>query len=802
MKTVRVRGRELRAKVKDWISRTSITTHLVLMVLALGGPFLVFVSLSAVRQADKEREHARQQMLATAQLVAARLDDHVSNMQQLLATLSHVVGHRGQDTEANDSLLRSMQGELPEHIGNASVWTRAGDNIGSLNPAFRSKPFNIADREYFQETLRARGLVVEAPVASRSGEGQIAVFAFPVQSGQEVAGLVAATTLLKPLQSILDPKGSLPPGAVVTVVNSRGVVVSRSLEPEKWIGHQIPAGPKPFSALLQQRSGTTQIKSLDGVERVFGFSAARTVPWLVYVGVPTEAALAPVKARLQESLALGGILLLLGLVFAGLISGRISRALGRLGADAALLGQGKLQHRSRATMGGQIAVLTESLNHMAQALQDRTMALARSEQRLREITDNLPALVSYIDSDQRIRFANRAYLDWLGEAPDQIIGRSLREFWGDDTYEQFRGQIEAALRGAKVAYERNLESRRGTRHVQVNLVPHLGDEAKVAGVYAMIHDITERRAAELSLTRSEERLSMALEGSGLALFDWDLSRDEIYFSAQSAVFRGGPAVETKITWAELRSCIHPDDLQNVVERLAAATGAETPLYHVEYRVRALSGDWVWLRSRGRVVQRDASGRALRLAGTDAEVTQRKINEQQLREQAELDNLTGLPNRRLFQERLRQALIHASRNDAKVAVMFLDIDHFKQVNDTLGHEAGDRLLVTFAQRIRQALRKSDTVARLAGDEFTVIVEELHSPADAIALADKLVEAARRPVELVGKDVRVTTSIGIAVSLAGETDGAALVRRADSALYEAKRRGRNGLWMYSGEPLDLE
>lgn len=784
------------------MSRTGITTHLVLMVLALGGPFLAFVSLSAVRQAEKEREHASQQMLATAQLVAARLDDHVSNMQQLLATLSHVVGHRGQDTAANDALLRSMQGELPEHIGNASVWTRAGDNIGSLDPAFRSKPFNIADREYFQETLRARGLVVEAPVASRSGQGPIAVFAFPVLSGQEVAGLVAATTLLKPLQSILDPKGSLPPGAVVTVVNSRGVIVSRSLDPEKWIGHQLPAGPKPISALLQQRSGTAQIKSLDGVERVFGFSAARTVPWLVYVGVPTEAALAPVKARLQESLALGGILLLLGLVFAGLISGRISRALGRLGADAALLGQGKLQHRSRATMGGQIAVLTESLNHMAQALQDRTMALARSEQRLREITDNLPALVSYFDSDQRIRFANRAYFDWLGKAPDQIIGLSLREFWGGDTYEQFRDHVEEALGGVKVAYERNLESPRGTRHVQVSLVPDLGEEAKVAGVYAMTHDITERRAAELNLTRSEERLSMALEGSGLALFDWDLGRDEIYFSAQSAVFRGGPAVETKITWEELRSCIHPDDLQNVVEKLTAATGAETPLYHVEYRVRTLSGDWVWLRSRGRVVERDATGRALRLAGTDAEVTQRKLNEQQLREQAELDNLTGLPNRRMFQEHLRQALIHATQHGAKVAVMFLDIDHFKQVNDTLGHEAGDRLLVTFAQRIRQALRKSDTVARLAGDEFTVIVEELHSPADAIALAGKLVEAARRPVELVGREVRVTTSIGIAVSLAGETDGAALVRRADSALYEAKRRGRNGLWMYSGEPLDLE
>jgi diguanylate cyclase (GGDEF)-like protein/PAS domain S-box-containing protein len=712
-------------------------------------------------------------------------------MQQLLATLSHVVGRRMQDAPANDALLRSMQPHLPEHINNVTVWTRAGENIGSLEPGLRAHSFSIADRKYFQEALHAQGLVVEAPIISRSNGEAIAVFAFPMFDGRDVVGVVAASTRLRPLQALLDPRGGLPRDAVVTVIDSRGVMLSRSLEPEKWIGRTVPPGSAP--ARLQQRAGSELIKSVDGVERVFGFAAARAVAWLVYVGVPTDAALAMVKTRLYEDLALGATLLLIGLILAAWVSERISRSLRRLGNDAATLGRGDLSHRSRLTMGGEIGVLAGTLNRMAEALQERSAALRRSEQRLRQVTDNLPALVSYLDREQRFRFANRTYFDWLGVEPDSLIGRSLREFYGDETYERLRSHIESALAGAKVSYEREMATPRGVRHVQVTLVPDVADDGDVLGLYAMIQDLTERREVELKLVRGEERLSLALEGSGLSLFDWDIAADRIHYSAQASVLRGGPPVETNATPAEMRAYVHADDLPTVLERLRAAVKGTTPLYHVEYRVRTLSGGWIWLRSRGRVVERDANGRALRLAGTDADVTQRKLDEERLRQQAERDSLTGLPNRALFHDRLQKALARAARSGQPLALMFLDVDHFKRINDSLGHEAGDRLLIVFAQRMRQALRTSDTVARLAGDDFTVIVEGLRSPADARALAEKLVEVARQPVELSGRAMQVSTSVGIALSLAGETDGAALLRRADAALYEAKRRGRDGYWV---------
>ncbi len=196
------------------------------------------------------------------------------------------------------------------------------------------------------------------------------------------------------------------------------------------------------------------------------------------------------------------------------------------------------------------------------------------------------------------------------------------------------------------------------------------------------------------------------------------------------------------------------------------------------------------------MERDASGRALRLAGTYADVDARKVAEDRLRHRAEFDTLTDLPNRASFEERLQQALVRSTRS-SPMALLFLDVDHFKNINDTLGHEAGDQLLKTFATRMRECVRQSDTVARLAGDEFTIILEGLHDADDAKTLAGKLVEMLRAPIVLAGKLVVVTASVGIAMQGDSDTDDAGILRRADAALYEAKRRGRNGFFCEEGD-----
>ena len=417
--------------------------------------------------------------------------------------------------------------------------------------------------------------------------------------------------------------------------------------------------------------------------------------------------------------------------------------------------------------------------------------LQLSEQQLRQVTDNLPALVSRWDMEQRFRFVNRAYGDWLGIEPAALLGRSVREVYGEQAYSGIRHHIEAALAGTQVVYERDLATPYGNRRVEVTLIPQRAGDGAVQGVFGLITDLTARHQAEQLRARSEERLSLALEGSNLALFDWDLVGDLIFQSAQAAAIRGEPAVETTASAEALRTLVHPDDLAGMFARLKAALNGTEPIYHAEFRVRKLSGDWLWLRARGRVVERDPAGRALRLAGTYADINQRKIAEMRLRRLAEFDTLTDLPNRAQFNDRLQLAMASATRDKA-MALLFLDIDHFKSVNDTLGHEAGDQLLKGFAARMRELVRQSDTVARLGGDEFTIILEGLHDMSDAKALAKKLVETLRQPIDVGGMRLEITVSVGVATSLLGDTNAAALLGRADLALYEAKRRGRNGFF----------
>lgn len=431
--------------------------------------------------------------------------------------------------------------------------------------------------------------------------------------------------------------------------------------------------------------------------------------------------------------------------------------------------------------------ITERKSAQAELMQ-ATSALRASEGQLRLLTDNMPALVSRLDLEQRFRFANRAYDDWLQVDPASLIGRTLREVYGDAAHDGFRHHIERALTGARVTYERHLPSASGHRRVEFTLVPEFDPQGAVSGLYTLATDITARHEAERRQARSEERLSIALEGSGQVLFDWNLATQTVYQSAQAAVIRGEPAAAGDSSVEVLHRTVHPDDLPGVIASARRAVTAVTPLFEADFRILHKAGDWIWVRMRGRVVEHDGQGRALRVTGIYSDISGHKLEEGRLRRLAEFDALTGLPNRALFRDRLNRAMARSARGKP-MALLFLDIDHFKDINDTLGHEAGDEVLRVFALRMQSVVRASDTVARLGGDEFTIILEDLRTLEDASTIADKLNRTLEQPMTLDDGPLRVTASIGIAFCAAGEGDEAALLRRADGALYEAKRRGRN-------------
>ena len=292
----------------------------------------------------------------------------------------------------------------------------------------------------------------------------------------------------------------------------------------------------------------------------------------------------------------------------------------------------------------------------------------------------------------------------------------------------------------------------------------------------------------LSLTR---RLELALEGSGTAIWDTNLETRECVLSAAWSEMLGGPSVETRTTLPELLKIIHPDDVQGALAASMETVKGRSPVYAHEHRVRTLDGRWVWILSRGRVTERDpATGRARRMVGTNIEITSRKSAEERMQDLASHDALTGLANRPLLFERMARALARARRTDDRPALLYLDVDRFKGINDRLGHGAGDAVLKEFAARLSACVREVDTVARVGGDEFVVLLENVRDAGAARGVAEKMIAAVRAPATVDGRPVSLTTSIGIALYSRPESTDA-WMKRADAALYEAKAAGRDAV-----------
>ncbi|HEX5538728.1 MAG TPA: diguanylate cyclase, partial [Methylophilaceae bacterium] len=256
-------------------------------------------------------------------------------------------------------------------------------------------------------------------------------------------------------------------------------------------------------------------------------------------------------------------------------------------------------------------------------------------------------------------------------------------------------------------------------------------------LYYMVRKTLQQQSSiEHSLLVSEERWKFALEGAGEGVWDWNMQTDEVFRSGQWHGIYGYAEGEIINTATEGRKLVHPDDLAHMVEDTRAYLEGRTPAYVSEFRLLCKDGSWKWTLSRGMIVSTTPDGKPLRMIGTHTDISQRKHSEAQIFRLAHYDALTGLPNRVLFVDRFEQDIKKAQRSGQSLTLMFLDLDRFKEVNDTLGHDIGDLLLRETAQRLQQCVRVSDTVARLGGDEFTNILNDLHDPARVERIAQQV------------------------------------------------------------------
>ena len=299
--------------------------------------------------------------------------------------------------------------------------------------------------------------------------------------------------------------------------------------------------------------------------------------------------------------------------------------------------------------------------------------------------------------------------------------------------------------------------------------------------------IKDARTLE-ALRASEERYALAARGANDGLWDWNLKTDEVYFSTRWKSMLGYEASAISHSADEWFSRVHPEDRERVKAEIAAHLAGMTPHFENEHRMRHQDGTYRWMLSRGLAV-RDASEKAYRLAGSQTDLTDRKVAEERLRHAALHDVLTGLPNRASFMDRLKRSLGRAKqREDYLFAVLFLDLDRFKMINDSLGHLVGDQLIVEIARRLEVCLRPSDMIARLGGDEFTILLDHLSDASDASHIAGRIQKELARPFNLNGHELFTTASIGIALSSPAYVLPDHLLRDADIAMYRAKERGK--------------
>ncbi len=442
-----------------------------------------------------------------------------------------------------------------------------------------------------------------------------------------------------------------------------------------------------------------------------------------------------------------------------------------------------------AALTGLGTILTMSLLGRVTAEREAAeLEVRQSERRFKALVSNAADIIMVVGEDGLIQYVSPAFERLLGISPKPYFEQSAGGFIHPVDLEQINSQMPLLQEDPEQVLHTQLRIRDGNRHWRTfeATVTNRMDDPDVHGIVGNLHDITELVEAN---ERFRSAFSDAPVGVALVSLDGEILRANRAFGALV-----GLSPEA-LVGSNLRDITHPDDATlGLAERRLIAAGVSDG-YHLEKRYVHVDGRVVWVQVHASCV-RDSGGRPLYLIGHVQDVTEQRQMRDRLAHAAIHDPLTGLPNRVLFLDRLSMALSRAQRQRRKVAVAFLDLDHFKLVNDGLGHAIGDDLLQAVAERLSTTVRPEDTVARFGGDEFTILCEGLSNEDEAMAVAGRVLEALQRPFELEGSPVYVSGSIGVTVT-DGTPKAGAVLRDADTAMYLAKEAGRGRVELFDGK-----
>ncbi|UGQ48653.1 diguanylate cyclase domain-containing protein [Massilia endophytica] len=764
--------------------KARMTSVVVLLVLGAAAVVTTIALLAAERHM-KEVIGRQQYALLTG--AAAFLDEQLQAKSTFLAAVA--------ETLPLENLTPArLRAELARHptvgaeFSNIVAFDVKGGLVANLRDSGLSRSVNVSSRPYFEQTVRLRRGVISPPFRSALSGLPVVLLTQPVFGMDGAIAYVIGGSIDLLNSDFFSRFTALTPSrsGFVFVMTDEGIVISH---PDKGqVLRHITEGPgrNPATAkALGGFEGWTEAANRDGVPGIYSYRRLASTNWIVGARYPNAEAFAPMVAtRWQATLAAGLFALLAGTLGWFAIH-RMLRPLERLRGSLNTIRRGGGGFELlRGGSADEIGELGKALYELT-AERQRAEDLSReSERRARLVADNLPLMIAYLDRGLHYRFCNEHYRTVLGRDPQEMLGRTVEDLLGPEVVARWRPEIDRVLAGERVHAEREGEELGRHLHLMVDMVPDIAPDGSIPGFYIMSMDITERKEAELAQAGSERRLRLVADHLPVLIAAIDR---EHHFLFVNAAFQSWLGIDPRtLPGRPVREGVGERSYQTLKPWLERALNGEVVSYEAPGRRKG--EPVIYETTLVPEVADDGSVPAVYALSSD--VTRSRANEQELARQAQRDALTGIANRRLFEAVLAQAIERARRQRCGLALAYLDIDHFKGINDSLGHGAGDVVLKEFASRLAGAVRASDTVARLAGDEFVIVFEQLAHVEEAHTLARKILDTVRRPVALDRGPLPITTSIGIAIHSGDWETADSLTARADAALYEAKGRGRDG------------
>ncbi|MFA4916000.1 MAG: PAS domain S-box protein [Syntrophales bacterium] len=415
--------------------------------------------------------------------------------------------------------------------------------------------------------------------------------------------------------------------------------------------------------------------------------------------------------------------------------------------------------------------------------------LRKSEERFRTIIETMEDGYAETDRNGNITFVNKALSRQYGHSRDELIGKNLRKYLDPEYVPHvFQSLAEISKTGNAVSgLQTKAIHKNGTKRYTESSVSLIKNaKGQPTGFRSIVRDITDRRAAEETLRKSEERFRTIVETMGESYAETDIDGKITFVNEAKLRLTGHRRDE--LIGKRLDTHIDPEDIPSLSKILTEILQTGNAVSDIPLTCIRKDGTKRHTETSISMIK-DTNGQPAGFRGIMHDITDRKMAEDTIKQLAYHDALTGLPNRLLLRDRLDMAIVHAERNKKKLAMMMLDLDKFKDVNDTLGHQMGDLLLRAVAHRLTGLFRQGDTVSRLGGDEFVVLLPEITGAEDTAAIAEKIIASFQEPSQCNGSEISITTSIGIAIFPEHGKDKDTLLKHADIAMYRAKETGRN-------------